>query len=449
MILSKDQLVWQAQASQITYSKPVLNGAMILLFLDAQATLADPGWFTPQKDQAMTSTRPAIEDPLNAFCRDTDAYLEGAAEGPLAGLTFAAKDIFDIAGHVTGGGNPDWKATHEPAQKTAWAVQVLVESGATMVGKTITDELTRGVFGENAHYGTPTNPQAPDRIPGGSSCGSAAAVSGGLVDFALGSDTGGSVRIPASFCGIFGLRPTHGRISVDGMLAQSPSFDTIGWFARNPDIFARVGAVLLQSEIKEQRPRRLTIATDTFQLADQSVSRALKPVVENIASMVGHSVTEKLAPTSLAEWLAQYLVLHNREAWQTVRDWIESANPRLSFWVADRYTRARAITDAQVEAARPILNTIMAHLDPLFADGGIVCLPTAPAPAPPRDHRINRQPVLDRIMTLTHISSATGTPQISLPLAGVNGLPVGLSLLGPPYSDELLIALGREIVTTF
>ena len=138
--------------------------------------------------------RITIDDTLNAFCEDTDAYLEGAKGGPLAGLTFAAKDIFDVAGHVTGGGNPDWKATHEPAVRTAWVVNTLVEAGATMVGKTITDELTRGIFGENAHYGTPVNPRAPDRVPGGSSSGSVSAVAGGLVDFALGSDTGGSVR---------------------------------------------------------------------------------------------------------------------------------------------------------------------------------------------------------------------------------------------------------------
>ena len=109
----------------------------------------------------MTRPSPTIEDPLNAFCKDTDAYIAGAEGGPLSGLTFAAKDIFDVAGHVTGGGNPDWKATHQAAVKTAWAVQVLVDAGATMVGKPITDGLTRGVLGQNPHYGTPINPRAP------------------------------------------------------------------------------------------------------------------------------------------------------------------------------------------------------------------------------------------------------------------------------------------------
>src|SRR5438445_3622587 len=175
-----------------------------------------------------------MHDRLNAFWAHATARLQGAPAGPLAGLTFAAKDLFDIAGHVTGAGNPDWLALHAPAARTAPVVQRLVDAGADMIGKTHTDELSRGIFGENAHYGTPTNPKAPGRVPGGSSSGSAAAVAGGLVDFALGTDTGGSVRIPASFCGTYGIRPSHGRLSLAGVLGQAPSFDTEGWFAREP-----------------------------------------------------------------------------------------------------------------------------------------------------------------------------------------------------------------------
>ena len=193
-----------------------------------------------------------LPDPLNAFCSHSTAALKGAPGGPLAGLTFAAKDLFDIAGHVTGAGNPDWLRLHTPAPRTAPVVQTLLDAGADMVGKTHTDELSRGIFGENAHYGTPTNPRAPGRVPGGSSSGSAAAVAGGLVDFALGTDTGGSVRIPASFCGIFGIRPTHGRLSLDGVVGQAPSFDTVGWLARDADLLARVGAVLLKADLARE-----------------------------------------------------------------------------------------------------------------------------------------------------------------------------------------------------
>ena len=395
----------------------------------------------------MTRSRPMIiNDPTGCFCKDTDAYLQGNPNGPLSDLTFAAKDIFDVSGHITGGGNPDWKATHHAAEKTAWAVQVLADAGATMVGKTITDELTRGIFGENPHYGTPVNPRALGRVPGGSSSGSAAAVAGGLVDFALGSDTGGSVRIPASYCGLYGLRPTHRRIPLDGILLQSPSYDTVGWFARDAETFYRVGAVLLQSEVPRARPHRLVIADDAFEIADKAVGDALQPIVDMVASLIGDSTTERLAPTSLAAWSEHQQVLQSREAWETARDWIDSVNPRFSFSVTERYLMASRFSDAEVEAARSAQDAVVLRMDAMFADGAIVCLPTAPTPAPPMRLKMSaRRGVLSGIIMLTCIAGMTGGAQISLPLAELDGLPIGLSLMGPRGSDELLIAFGREV----
>jgi amidase len=394
----------------------------------------------------MTRSRRSIDDHLHAFCQDTDAYLEGAANGPLAGLTFAAKDIFDIAGYVTGGGNPDWKATHGPAERTAWVVKVLVDAGATMVGKTITDEITRGIFGENAHYGTPVNPRAPGRVPGGSSSGSAAGVAGGLVDFALGSDTGGSVRVPSSFCGLYGFRPTHGRIPLDGILMQAPSYDTIGWFSRDADLFARVAALLLRSDIRQARPSRLVIAEDAFEVADQSVQDALRPVANRIGLLLGNYTSERLAPTWLSDWSGQQQILQGREAWETAKDWIDRVNPRFSFEVAERYRFASAITEAEVEAAKAARETITARMNAVLAGGTVVCLPTTPTPAPLRGERLStRNALRPRISTLTSIAGTTGTPQINLPLAEVDGLPVGLSLLGAKGSDEMLITVAREV----
>jgi amidase len=394
----------------------------------------------------MPSARRIVHDPLHAFCPGTDAYLEGAAEGLLAGVTLAAKDIFDILGYVTGGGNPDWQRTHQPATRTAWAVQMLVEAGATMVGKTITDELTRGIFGENVHEGTPVNPRAPDRVPGGSSSGSAAAVAGGLVDVALGSDTGGSVRVPASFCGLYGLRPTHGRIPLDGVLLQAPSYDTVGWFARDLDTLARVGAILLQSSMAAARPRRLVIAADAFEVADRAVQEALGPIVERLMALVAQYTTERLALTSLRHWSSQQQVLQGREAWETMRNWVDRVNPRLSFEVAERYAAAQAITDEEVAAAQNIRRTIRARMTALLSDGTIVCLPTTPTPAPVRGEPLSVRNLLrPRISMLTCIAGTTGTPQLTLPLAEVEGLPIGLSLLGPRGADELLIAFAREV----
>lgn len=386
------------------------------------------------------------DDSLGAFCRDSAACLEGTETGPLAGLTFAAKDIFDVAGHVTGGGNPDWKATHPPAENTAWVVETLVEAGATLVGKTVTDELTRGIFGENAHYGTPVNPRARGCVPGGSSSGSASAVAGELVDFALGSDTLGSVRIPSSYCGLYGIRPTHGRIPLDGMLLQAPSYDTVGWFARDADLLGRVGSVLLVDGREAVRPNMLVIAEDAFDMASEAVSEALRPFVDTITSMIGAATKERLAPTGLADWHHQQLILQSREAWDSVRDWVDEVNPRLSFLVAQRYVFASEITDFEVEQARAERVEILNRMDEVLCNGAVLCLPSTAMPARPVHERLSKRRIVQQATyDLVAIASTIGAPQLSLPLAEIDGLPVGLSLMGPRGTDETLIELAREI----
>jgi len=388
-----------------------------------------------------------MSDPLNAFCPDSHAYLAGASGGPLSGLTFAAKDIFDVAGHVTGCGNPHWKATHGPAESNSWAVQTLVNAGATMTGKTITDELTRGIFGENMHYGTPRNPRGPGRVPGGSSSGSASAVAGKLVDFALGSDTGGSVRVPASFCGLYGLRPTHGRIPLEGMLLQAPTFDTTGWFARDAETFARVGAVILPPAPVTNRPRRLVIAEDAFELAEPEVREALESAIDAVAVAFDSRTVERLSPTSLEEWSGHQQILQSREAWLSIRDWLDATNPAMSFEVSDRYVTARAVTDQQVADAQAGRDAINARMNEVFQGGEtVVCLPTTVGPAPPLGQAVSARHTLRlRNSALTSVAGNTGRPQINLPLVEVDGLPIGLSLLGDHGADERLIALAVEI----
>src|SRR5512146_1091906 len=200
-------------------------------------------------------------DDIGAFVPGQQFRIDGHPGGPLAGLTFAAKDLFDVAGRPTGGGNPDWARHHPVPTRHAWAVQRLLDAGATLVGKTVTDEVSLGILGENPFDGTPLNPAAPDRVPGGSSSGSASAVAQGLCDTALGTDSGGSARVPASFCGLYGIRTTHGRLDVAGMMPQAPSSDTVGWFARDASTFGRVAEVLLGEPIPAVRPARLLIAT--------------------------------------------------------------------------------------------------------------------------------------------------------------------------------------------
>ena len=225
-----------------------------------------------------------MADALNAFVPGVEVRVAGRAGGPLADLTFAAKDLFDVAGHPTGGGNPDWARQHPLPTRHAWAVQTLLDAGATLIGKTITDEVSLGILGENPFYGTPLNTRAPGRVAGGSSSGSAAAVAAGACDTALGTDTGGSVRVPASFCGLHGIRPTHGRLPVTGMLPQAPRSDTTGWFARDAATFARVSGVMLGEAIAPARPRVLIVAVDAFGLADPEVAAALQPMVNTLSA---------------------------------------------------------------------------------------------------------------------------------------------------------------------
>jgi amidase len=390
-----------------------------------------------------------VNDPLNAFCSHSTARLKGAPAGPLAGLTFAAKDLFDIEGHVTGAGNPDWLRLHAPAARTAPVVQRLVEAGADMVGKTHTDELSRGIFGENAHYGTPTNPNAPGRVPGGSSSGSAAAVAGGLVDFALGTDTGGSVRIPASFCGIFGIRPTHGRLLLDGMVGQAPSFDTIGWFAREPHLLGRIGEILLGTDLKSaNRPRHVIVAIDAFAIADPTTAAALLPAAERIAALAGSGEKRALSQqVPLADWFAHQRAIQGREAWATFGDWIDAHNPRFAFEISDNFIRGMQIDDATVAAAREFQRARRAELMEVLKPDVIVCLPTAPFPASPlRQRRSAMWARRTAISTLTTIAGTLGAPQLNLPLARVDGLPVGLSILSRPGADEMLLAFAREVM---
>src|SRR5215212_7536838 len=221
--------------------------------------------------------------------------LPSTNDGPLRGLGFAVKDLIDVAGHPTGCGNPSWLATPPPAIVSAVCVEQLLAAGAQCEGKTITDEFAFSLLGENHHYGTPLNPAAPARVPGGSSNGSASAVACGLVDFALGTDTCGSVRVPASNCGIWGWRPSHGLISVAGVMPFSPTLDTVGVFTRSAELLQRIAAVLLATDgptIASKTPGSIYIVSEALELADPAVRKSLDEPISRLYEILDMQVCE-------------------------------------------------------------------------------------------------------------------------------------------------------------
>jgi amidase len=384
-------------------------------------------------------------DRFGAYVPGTEVKVAGAATGPLAGLGVAVKDLYDIAGHRTGCGNPDWLRTHGPATRHAWAVQALLDAGAHVTGKTITVELAFGLSGDNIHYGMPINPAAPDRVPGGSSCGSAAAVAGRLADVALGTDTGGSVRIPASYCGIYGMRPTHGRIPLDGIMPLSPGFDTVGHFARDAVLFERVGRVLLREGGEPPRPRRLLWAEDSSAFADPSTVAAAMPLVEKIAARVGKLEKTKICPTSPEDWGRDRRTLAEYECWQTHGAWIEATKPKMGDDVAERFRGSSKVTAVEYAAATARQKIALDHMERLLSGGAVLCQPTSPCPPPPRDRKDLHQVVRTRSQPLLGTSGLTGIPEITIPAGRVDDAPVGLSLLGARGSDAMLLRLAAEI----
>ena len=387
-------------------------------------------------------------DPFGAFCHENHAALEGALNGPLAGLTFAVKDVFHIAGHRTGFGHPDWLRTHAPAEVTAVAVQRLLDAGASMVGKTLSDELAYSLSGQNIHYGTPINLVAPDRIPGGSSNGSVSAVAGGLVDFALGTDCGGSVRLPASYCGVLGMRPTHGLVPLDGVIPFGPSFDVAGWFARDPGILERVGRVLLDDDSDSPTPTRLLYARDAFDLVEPQVTAALEPAVQKAVEAIGRREEVTVSPEGLPAWFETFRVLQAAEIWGNHGVWIESVRPNIGPGIRDRLDWASKVTEVEVAVGKERHRAIKDQIRCLMKEGDVLCLPTSPRVAPLKDTPTNDLEIRMRhqAMCLLCIAGLGGLPQISLPLAELDGLPLGLSLVGPSGADAQLLALAQKLM---
>ena len=361
------------------------------------------------------------------------------------GLRFAAKDLFDVAGHVTGCGNPDWRRTHPPAVKTAPLIERLVGAGATMIGKTQTDELAYSLQGENRHYGTPINVRVPDRIPGGSSSGSAVAVAGDIVHFSIGTDTGGSVRVPAAFCGVCGVRPSHGRIPLDGCMPLAPSFDTAGWFSRDARLLEQIGEILLRDQATRSQPARLLIANDSFALCDEPARIELTKMTDEIQRQFGEAIPTELS-SQLQDWMAAFGILQAVEVWQAHGDWVRAVKPDFGPGIRERFEMASRVTDRQVAAAEQVHRRADEIMRELLDGNRVMMIPTAPGAAPLKDTPTAEiESFRTRTLMLTCVAGMARLPQVSLPLATVEGAPVGLSILAAPGNDMQLLGFARQV----
>jgi amidase len=376
----------------------------------------------------------------------------GAADGPLTGVTLAVKDIIDVAGITTGAGNPDWLALHEPAAAHAPAVTLLLDAGATVIGKAHTDEFAWSLSGTNHHYGTPRNPAAPGRVPGGSSSGSASAVATGVADLGLGTDTAGSIRVPASYCGLYGIRPSHGRVPVRGILPLAWSFDTCGLLAADAGLLQRAGRVLLESERRNATAgpatplRSLVLAPDLLASADPAVADAVRAGAGELAARLGIPLTEAIfGAERIPAWLQAFRARQMVEAWQANGPWMTAHAPRLGPGIAARFAAARATnptaavpaTTAGIQLRRAIERALPADAALVFPSAATVAPPPGIDPADGEDLRT-------RTIGLTCLAGLAGAPAVSLPLGVVDGLPVGVCLLGRVGEDERLLSAAAD-----
>ena len=322
----------------------------------------------------------------------------------------------------------------------------------------MTDEVAFSLLGQNHFYGTPLNPAAPDRVPGGSSSGSASAVACGLVDFALGTDTGGSVRVPASNCGVWGWRPTHGLVSVAGVMPFSPSLDTVGVLARNGEILQRAAVVLIGGNLPSREtaiPTNVYLLTDAFALADPDVSKALQSPRDRLQTAFGDRLRETSLgalcgdsqAADLSTWLEIYRMLQGTEALSSLGGWLADTSPKVGPATQAGFEFIRSLDRTRVGELVARREHYFRLLRRALGPHDLICIPTAPTVAPLKGaiSYDRKGDYYRRALSLTAIAGVGRLPQVSMPLATVNSVPIGLSLIAAHGDDLFLLQVAREI----
>jgi amidase len=399
---------------------------------------------------AVRLSRDNSRDCSRAYMPYPDVPVSHAASGPLLGLRFAVKDLFDVAGYPTSGGNPMMLARSGIKTAHAPVVAQLLAAGAQFVGKVVTDEFAFSMTGQNAHFGAPRNGADPDRITGGSSSGSASAVSHDTCDFALGTDTGGSVRAPAHHCGLMGIRPSHGRVSLEAAMPLSPSFDTCGWLARRPEVFKRVGQALLGDDRPDLvQLNRWLWPTDLWSMTDPASQLHLGDQAnrwrEHTAGASPWVAVQAILESSDAMyWNFRYL--QGAEAWDSHGRFIEQHQLPLGPGVAERFDWSSTLTQAQIEQATQFRERYTEYIEAILGLDGVMVLPTMPGPAPLISAGLEEaESYRNRAIRLLCVAGLAGLPQVTIPV--LRGPSLGLSLIGPRGSDQALIELACHLAS--
>jgi Asp-tRNA(Asn)/Glu-tRNA(Gln) amidotransferase A subunit family amidase len=370
--------------------------------------------------------------------------LEPAGDGPLTGMGVAVKDLFAVRGFRIGAGNPTYLAEAAVQTRSADAVEALLRAGAHVAGIVQTDEFAYSLSGTNIHYGTPPNPAAPGAIPGGSSSGPASAVTLGHAQIGLGTDTAGSIRVPASYQGLWSFRPTHRAVSPRGVLPLAPDFDTVGWLTRDADTLRAVGETLLPIG-RESVLDTALIPHDLFALADPGTAADCRTAAASWAFRNDLEVREvdTLLDDAIDDWVDTLRTLQGAQAWQHHGAWVNAHPGAVGSEISERFTFAATVTDAQRRQAQATMQRLTTNLRKRIATNAVVFLPASSSPAP----SANRSPAQQAAtrtenLRLTCLSSLAGLPALVLPTR-TTGPPVGLSVLAGAGLDRSLLAMCR------
>ena len=368
------------------------------------------------------------------------------ASGNLNKYSFSAKDLFDLRGHIKSNGHKGSLTKFEPCNDTSPLISSLLNEGAKLIGLTNCDEFFYSLTGVESSFQQPQNWINEVLVPGGSSSGAAASVGFDLVDFALGSDTGGSIRVPASFCSLFGIRPTHGRVSTNGMTALAPSLDTLGWLTKKPELLSKVGKILLRNYKKESdKINKVFLLDNLFKLSTEEISLNIKIWSKKLENDFDLDITS-LSTIDFQRTIMDFQIIQGWEAKNGIVKFIKKNNLKLRKNIQERINFADSITESEYKKANKNRYEFKQRINSILEDGCVAIFPTTPMPALNKG-KINQELSIFRkkIHNFTCVSGLTGRPQISLPINLKHPQPFGVSILGGLNKDEQLISMVEKI----